>query len=184
MIEPGLAEYHESKTGLFDDDCVFIGNGVEIETTVWGKSPKESEITLDTGRNEFRLAKQVGPYAKGVDIVKVHFVPKTSIAERANEPELVPFEEKAKIRLDAIFGFLSLAYYLLKDEFTIKGHDSKEDFYLYADTNPGFALFLLQNCGFRGSCRSGEVWIKRSEFTSSQNIEKMLLAYKKFKTFV
>lgn len=168
----------EGKTGMNDDPCLVYGNGVEIETVVRYKSPLEKVILESNGNTRQHLAQQGGTNARGVDIVKVHFLPKTSLAERASDPALVAQEEKEKIKVDCIQGFMSLAHGLVKNEVAISDHQPTDDFYLLADTNPGLALFLINSCGFRGNARSGQAWVRASEFSTQENIDKMLNFYK------
>jgi len=103
------------------------------------------------GVSRRQLSLQGGTNARGTDVVRVHFLPKTSLSERANDPELIPPEEKDKIRKDCIQGFLSLASGLANHSVLINNHNNGDDYYLYADTNVGMALFLINSCGFRGN---------------------------------
>lgn len=155
---PTFLQPMEGKTGIADDPCLVYGNGVEIETIVHYKSPVEKTIVRPDGSSRQQLSRQGGVNAQGVDIVRVHFLPKTSLSERASDPTLVPHEEKEQIKVDCIQGFMSLAHGLAKNEVVISDHQSEEDFYLLADTNPGLALFLINSCGFRGNARSGQAW--------------------------
>ena len=61
----------------------------------------------------------------------------------------------------------------LQNGIQIKGQAEDEDFYLYAATNPQFAEFLRRRCGFRGDPEGSEVWVKKSEFATPENIEHM-----------
>lgn len=170
MIENQIPR--ESQTGLRDTPCLVFGNGVEIETVVYAKTTQENSKESKDGRTILLLPKRIGQNVEGQSIVKVHFLPKTDQHDRANDPSLVLEEEKKKVALDALEGFLLLAEALKNGKVEIRGNTS-EDFYLYADTNPQFAAFLRGRCGFRGTVGGSEVWIKKSEFISPQNIEQM-----------
>lgn len=169
----------EGKTqGSSEHPCYIFGNGVEIENRVSSRATYEGQSTL--GKNRIPILKQdLRRNQPGVDIVKVHFLPKTSLADRASDPALVPPEEKSKITLDCIQGFMSLGHSLAKNEVVISDHQSTEDFYLLAHTNPGLALFLINSCGFRRNARSGLAWVRASEFSTEDNINKMLSHYQK-----
>ncbi len=177
---PSLLSPRESKTGINNDPCLVFGNGVEIETRVWCKSPSETIRVDAQGKTRRILAKKMGPNATGVDVVKVHFVPSTSVAERANDPDLIPLDEKAQIKADCMHGYISLALALKKNEVTISSHEAGSDFYLFADTNARFANFLVNNCGFTGSHEASQVWVKASEFSSTENILQMTAAFIQF----
>jgi hypothetical protein len=134
---------------------LIFGNGVEIETTVWVK------------------ASEIGLVPADANVVKIHFLPKTSKSEQTNHPNLVPKAEKAQVKIDAITGFLELAEAIKNQKVKIANHNSEHDFFLCANTNIGLALFLKQNCGFDGEWRTGQVWILSSNFTSNSNIDSM-----------
>ena len=84
----------ESVTGLLKDPFMVFGNGVEIEITVYAKTTQESVHTTKDWRQIFVLPQRTDKNFSGTDVVKIHFLPKTSIAERANDPAFVPEGEK------------------------------------------------------------------------------------------
>lgn len=169
----------ESTTGLIPKPCLVFGNGIEIETVVYAKTTQETSRVAKDGQTIMVLPQRVGPNATGTDIVKVHFVPKTSLAERAHDPEEVAATERGQIKIDAMLGFLSLAQSLAHNQIHIAEH-GEDDFYLFADTNPGFAAFLRNRCGFRGTIGGTEVWIKKSEFISDENLNRMIASLRLF----
>jgi hypothetical protein len=173
MHEINYFPAREAVTGMRKTPCLIFGNGVEIETVVYAKTNQESKHLDRDWKTIFVLPQKIGTHVTGTDIVKVHFLPKTSLAERADEPELVSEGEVRQIQRDAMPGFLSLAQALKKNEVQIQGKDG-DDFYLFADTNERFAAFLRQRCGFRGTLGGTQAWIKKSEFVSDENINKMI----------
>lgn len=178
-LNPIFLKLREGKTqGSSEHPCYVFGNGVELENRVCMRATYEGQSTLGNNPKQI-LKRDLRLDQPGIDIVKVHFLPKTSIAERASDPALVPNEEKAKIKIDCLQGFMSLANSLAKNEIVISNHPSTDDFYILANTNPGLALFLINSCGFRGNARSGQAWIRASEFSTEDNINKMLDHYKK-----
>lgn len=163
----------EATTGLFHTPCLVFGNGVEIETSVYAKTTQESEHLAKDGRTIRVLPIRLGDNLQGTDVVKIHFIPKTSLAERANDPLLVSEDEKPQIAMDCLTGFIALAHALRDRGVEIKDHRKEDDFYLFADTNFDFAEFLRKNCGFRGTDNGDWVWIRKNEFASDGNITKM-----------
>lgn len=167
-------EYSEGVTGLRNIPCIVFGNGVEIETKVWAKTKLGviQRYSKD-GRLITRLPITIGQNVEGTDIVKVHFVPETSLADRADDPALVPANERVQISLGCVNGFIKMAESLNKDEIDIEGHDPGQDFYMLADTEAQFAAFMRRRLGFKGEVGSGMVWIRASEFASEENIENL-----------
>jgi len=167
----------EAVTGLLDIPCLVFGNGVEIELKEAYTTRGTQSFQTKSGETVHRL-----PRGKGVgneSVVKIHFLPKTDQWERAHDPALVSQEEKKKIAVDALDGFLLLADALQKDAVQIPDLSSR-DFYLLAETNPRFAAFLRQRCGFTGDPEGTDVWIKKSDFISESNVEHM----RQQKTFI
>ncbi|HYD35152.1 MAG TPA: hypothetical protein VD999_03750 [Vitreimonas sp.] len=168
VLNTNLVVPRESVTGFENTPCLVFGNGVEIETVVYAKSTQENVREMADGRSVLSLHQRRGSDGEGTDVVKVHFLPTTSLAERASDPEQVAESEKWHIQIDAITGFLSMANAFTKDQIIIS-NGSSPDYYLFMDTNPQFAAFMRLRCGFRGTIGGTQVWIKRSEFTSEEN---------------
>lgn len=178
-LNPIFLKPREGKTqGSSEHPCYVFGNGVELENRVCMRATYEGQSSLGNNPKPI-LKRDLRLDQPGIDIVKTHFLPKTSVAERANDPDQVSTEERGKIKIDCLQGFMSLANSLAKNEIVISNHASTDDFYILADTNPGLALFLINACGFRGNARSGQAWIRASEFSTNDNIKKMLDHYKK-----
>jgi hypothetical protein len=182
MVEFEALSPREATTGLTHTPCLVFGNGVEIETVVFARTTKESEHRARDGRLVKVLPIRIGEDLEGTDVVNVHFIPKTSQVERANDPLLVLEEERPGIMLDCLRGFIALAGALKNDQVLINGHKQGEDFYLFADTNLEFAGFLERNCGFRGAEDNEWVWIRKSEFVAEENVERMKQAHEAIKT--
>lgn len=166
-----------STQGSSEHPCHIFGNGVEIENRVCSRATHEGKSTLGRG-NRMILKQDLRLKEPGVDIVKVHFIPQTSVKDRATDPFYVPPEDQQKVKADCIIGFLSMASYIKDQKLSIVGHEQNVDYYLLAATEPGLALFLITNCGFRGNARTGQAWVLASEFSASDNIDKMLAYYK------
>ncbi len=180
-LTPIFLQPRESVTGGKSEyPCFVFGNGVEIENRVCSKVKQEGIKVNHHGITSANLVRDIRRNAEGIDIVKVHFLPETSVTERASDVSQVPPQERAKIRTDCIQGFLSLAKSLVKNELSIVGHNSATDFYLLAEGTPGLALFLINNCSFRGNARTGRAWIRASEFSTEDNMHKMIKIYQQF----
>jgi len=177
-VEHLLPKPKPDVTGFFCTPCLIFGNGVEIETVVDGINPKNSS---QSDRLKICIGSNNTWNIKGTDVVQIHFLPTTPLTSRTNDPTHILESEKNQIRIDCLIGFLSLARAITQNEVTITRHKSGDDFYLYADTNQGFALFLIQNCGFKGSARSGKVWIIASQFVAKKNIQRMMDALRRYK---
>jgi hypothetical protein len=162
----------EATTGASEIPCLIFGNGVEIETVVYARTAGEVGIPNRQGRTILTLPHSYLKSNKGIDIVKVHFLPQTLQGERVCTPEEVPKDEKNKIAHDCVKGFLGMARALKSGDIDINGQQS-DDYYLYANTSPRFAAFLRARCGFHGTAGEPEVWIKKSEFISEDNIKHM-----------
>jgi hypothetical protein len=157
------------------DDITYLifGNGVHLELKVSFCTEGEREFLVKNQKMTDILPSPSG----GIDVVNVHFLPVTSTSEVIVAPADVPDSERAQFALDCLAGFITLAEWLRDDKITIPMHHFRDDFYLFAETNVRFAAFLRSRCGFRGpySHYSGatHAWVKKSEFASDENIEKM-----------
>ena len=156
-----LSKVFKAKGG-WERPHVAFGNGVQMETTIYGK------------------AKDIGQSPPDMNVIKFHFLPVMPTGQRIDSPYLLLPNEKKRIRVEAMKGFLELADALAAKKISIPDLQTHEDFYLYAFPNLSLALFLIQNCGFHGYARDGKVWLKASEFASQENRSHMQQKYQKF----
>ena len=173
-----IQEYfpREATTGMHDVPCLVFGNGVEIETIVSFKTTRELSKETSDGRITRVLPLKIGKDVVGTDIVRVHFLPRTSVSSRTNDPDLVPGNQRKQVALDCIAGFLSMAEAFNRNDIKITNQEG-DDYYLLATTNSRFAAFLRQRCGFRGNAGGSDAWIRKSELSSEENIKHMRESY-------
>lgn len=177
LLQPAIKE---GKTGVSGTSCLIFENGVEIELKSTMKTPGEVEVVRSNGRKEMHLP-VIGASSKQnlIDLVKVHFLPKTSLADRANDPDEVAESEKSKIMLECVEGFIQMAQAFKDDLVNIESLHPQRDYFLYVDTNPQLVALLRTRCGFTAAVGGTHAWIKKSEFCSDENIQRMKQEYQR-----
>jgi len=146
-----------------------FGNGIIVDKNVHFEFIREDATELG---NSLYIMPREALQTNNINIVGLHFLPNTENHMQVSYPDLVPNNEKAQIAYDCVEGFLSLAFFL-KEGNEIILDQNNSDFYFLVSTTPRFAAFLKNRIGMRGETKGSQVWIRKSEFISDENIARM-----------